>query len=147
MSLLQKGHKYNLHNESKNWIQNLALGTETTISHLPLTYRHLPLTYRDVYRKLAAEHISTLQKNNNPLHTHTHSTHQETRLIKSIKTKLKENKAMITCADKGNSLVILPTEKYDSKIADFIRMNDFQTTTKDPTKFFQSQIRRVRNYS
>ena len=54
---------------------------------------------------------------------------------------------MITCADKGNSLVILPTEKYDSKIADFIRMNDFQTTTKDPTKFFQSQIRRVRNYS
>jgi hypothetical protein len=34
---------------------------------------------------------------------------------------------MITRADKGNSLVILPTEQYDSKIADFIRTNDFQT--------------------
>ena len=52
---------------------------------------------------------------------------------------------MITRADKGNSLVILPTEQYDSKIADFVRMDDFQTTTKDPAKSFQSQIRRVLN--
>ena len=54
---------------------------------------------------------------------------------------------MITRADKGTSLVILPIEQYDSKIADFISKNDFQTTTKDPTNSFQSQIRKVLNDS
>jgi hypothetical protein len=47
--------------------------------------------------------MSTLQKNKNPLHAH--STHAEARIIKNIKTKLKENEAMITHADKGNTLV------------------------------------------
>jgi len=91
MSLLQKGPKYNLHNKPKNWIQNLALETETAISHLPLTDKA-------VCRKLVAQHISTLQKNTHT-HTRTHArarththTHQETRLIKSINTKLKKTK-------------------------------------------------------
>jgi hypothetical protein len=67
MSLMQKGPKYNLHDKPKNWIQNLALETETAISHLPPTDR-------DVYRKLAAERINILQKNNStPPHTHTHT--------------------------------------------------------------------------
>jgi len=70
MSLLQKGPKYNIHTKSRNWIQNLALEAETAISHLPPTDR-------EVYRKLTSERISTLQKNNNPLHTHTH-THTHT---------------------------------------------------------------------
>jgi hypothetical protein len=118
-TLLQKGPKYNLHNKPKNWLRNLALETETAISHRPPTEW-------DVYRKLAAKRISTLQKNSNPLHTH--NTHQETKLIESIKTKLHENKAMITRADKGNSLIIL-------------------TITKNPTNSFQSQIRKVLNDS
>jgi len=57
-----------------------------------------------------------------------HNTHPETRTIKSIQTKLKNNDAMITRADKGNSLVILPTKQYDTKIQDFIQTNHFQTT-------------------
>jgi len=65
MSLLQKGPKCNIHTKSRNWIQKLALEAETTISHLPPTDR-------EVYRKLMAERISTLQKNNNP-YTHTHT--------------------------------------------------------------------------
>jgi len=52
-----------------------------------------------------------------------------------------------TLADKGNSLVILPIKQYDSKINDFIPANNFQTTTQDPTKSFQSQIRKVINNS
>lgn len=35
--------------------------------------------------------------------THTQSTHSESRAIKSIKTKLRDNEAMIIWADKGNS--------------------------------------------
>jgi hypothetical protein len=80
MSLLQKCPKYNLHIKPKNWIQNPALEAETTISHLPPSDR-------DVYRKWTEERISTLKKN--PLHTHTHtqSTHPETKTTKSIKKK------------------------------------------------------------
>jgi hypothetical protein len=50
---------------------------------------------------------------------------------------------MITRADKGNSIVILPTTQYDSKIQDFLNENNFQKTNTDPTKTFQTQIRKV----
>jgi len=93
---------------------------------------------------MTAECINTLQLNNN---SHPkHNAHPEARTIKTIKTKLKKNEAMITHTDKGNSLVILTIKQYDSKTQDFIQAN-FQTATKDPTKYFQSQIRKVINDS
>ena len=90
MALLQKGPKYNLHSKPKNRIQNLALEAETAISHLPPSER-------EVYRKLTAERINTLQKHNKP--SHTHNTHSESKAIKSIKTKVGDHGAMITQAD------------------------------------------------
>jgi len=42
-----------------------------------------------------------------------------------------------------NSLMILPVNQYDSKITIFIRANNFHTTERDPTKTFQSQVRKV----
>ena len=50
-------------------------------------------------------------------------------------------------ADKGISLVILPTIQYDSKISDFIRTNKFLVTARYPTNTFQSQVRKVINSS
>jgi hypothetical protein len=88
-----------------------------------------------------AERISTLIKENNPQCTH--NAHPVMKIAKSIKTKLKENEAMVTRADKGNSLVILPIKQYDSKISDFILANKFQTTTQDPTNSLQSQVRKI----
>jgi hypothetical protein len=111
-----------------------ALQAETAISLLS------PSDH-DVYRKMTAEHINTLQLNNN---SHPkYNAHPEARTIKTIKTKLKKSEAMITHTDKGNSLVILPIKQYDSKIQDFIQANNSQTATKDPTKNFQSQIRKL----
>jgi hypothetical protein len=54
---------------------------------------------------------------------------------------------MITRADKENSLVILPTTQYESKIEEFIQKINFQTSMINPTKSFQSQVRKVINYS
>jgi hypothetical protein len=54
---------------------------------------------------------------------------------------------MITQADKGNTLVILPTSQYETKIEEFIQKNHFQTSMNDPTKSFQSQVRKVINNS
>jgi hypothetical protein len=39
--------------------------------------------------------------------------------------------------------VILPTHQYDSKIQNFLLENNFHTTTTDPTKTFQTQIRKT----
>jgi hypothetical protein len=63
--------------------------------------------------------------------------------MKSIQTKLKENDTMITTADKGNSLVIIQTQQYNAKIQDFIDKNNFQSSTTNPTKSFQNQIRKT----
>jgi len=48
---------------------------------------------------------------------------------------------MVTRADKGNTIVILPTYQYDTRLQDFIQNNDFHTKTTDPTKTFQTLIR------
>jgi len=86
-----------------------------------------------------ADRIRTIHQNNN---SHpTHNTHPEARLINSIKSKLRKNKAIIARADKGNSIVILPTQQYHSKIQDFLHENNFIITTRDPTYSFQTEIK------
>jgi hypothetical protein len=50
---------------------------------------------------------------------------------------------MVTRADKGNSLVILPTPQYESKIKKFLSDNNFHTTVTDPTNTFQTQVRNI----
>jgi len=54
---------------------------------------------------------------------------------------------MITRADKGNSIVILPTCQYETKIQNFILNNNFHTATTDPTNTFQTQVRQTVNES
>jgi len=138
MTLLQKAPKYNIHSKQKNWLQNLALEAETAITQLPTTDR-------DVYRKLVADRINTLQRNCNP--NPRHNTHPESRTIKTIQAKLQENNAIITRADKGNSLVILPSQQYKSKVHSFLQANRFQTTSTDPTKTYQNLIGKTINDS
>jgi len=102
MGLLQKGLKYNIHTKKKNWIQTLVLEAETAITQLPTNER-------DVYRKLVAECIEKLHKQNP-----THNTHPAAKIIQSIQRKLKEHDALVTRADKGNTIVILPTHQYET---------------------------------
>jgi hypothetical protein len=85
-----------------------------------------------------AERITTLQQNNN--HQPTHNTQPEAKTFKTIQSKLKRNNAMITQVDKGNSLVILPIQQYDSKIHNFLQANKFQAMSTDPTTTHQTQI-------
>jgi len=53
---------------------------------------------------------------------------------------------MLSVADKGNSIVILPIQQYETMIENFLHENNFQTSTIDHTKIFQTQIRKT-NYS
>jgi len=67
--------------------------------------------------------------------------------MKQNTTKLKNNNAMATSADKGNSIVILPIQQYKQKIRNFINNDNFQTTNTNPMKTFQGQIRKTINNS
>jgi hypothetical protein len=50
---------------------------------------------------------------------------------------------MITCVDKGNTLVVLPTPQYEKKIEKFLNNNQFHSTATDPTNTFQTQVRKT----
>jgi len=122
MGLFQKGIKYNIHTKNKNWIQTLVLEAETAITKLPTNER-------DVYTKLVAEDIEKLHK-----HNPTHNTNSEAKLIQSIQRKLKEHDAMVTRADKGNAIMILPTHQYETKLQDFIKKKTFTQRPLTPPK-------------
>jgi hypothetical protein len=69
-SLLHKGLKYNINAKKNDWIHALALASETAINQLPTNER-------DVCRKLVADCIDTLQRQNP-----THRTQLEEKVIK-----------------------------------------------------------------
>jgi hypothetical protein len=105
----------------------------------------LPVLDCKYYRKQIAEHIEALHSQDKP-HSN-YNTCSETQTLKSMKTKLKNNEAMIAKADQGNSIVILPIQHYNMKIHNFITDNHFQTVNVDPTNIFQNQIRKTINHS
>jgi hypothetical protein len=88
-ALIEKGLKYNVHTVEKNWIVNLTLEVEITVITTTCEY----------YRKKSSERMETLhtqsESNSN------HILYSEIRTLKSIKTKLKNNNAMIAKANKG----------------------------------------------
>jgi hypothetical protein len=127
LSLLNKGLKYNLLYKHKNWVKTLALEAETAISQLP-THE------QDYARALRAHNLKQLYKSK-----HTYNSNQATqeyRILKHIKEKLQHHNAIITKADKSNSLVILYSTDYHNKVQNFIDNNHFTILKKDPTKSF-----------
>jgi len=54
---------------------------------------------------------------------------------------------MTVWADKGNSLMILPTEHYENKVEQFIQSNNFLASKTNLTEAFQTQVRKVINNS
>ena len=92
------------------------------------------------------DRINILQKNYNPQSNPNKALHEE-KIIRKIQSKLRNNNATITRADKGNSTVILPREQYNNKLQEFIQNNKFDTAHTDPTKTFQSQVRNTINSS
>jgi len=49
---------------------------------------------------------------------------------------------MITRVDKGNSILVIPTHQYETKIQNFI-LNNFRTATTDPSNTLEAQIRQT----
>jgi hypothetical protein len=129
-----------MHHKQKNWLTKLLLEAENAINLLPAEDRNF-------YRKQVSQkinHLNQQDKHTNTTHPYTNT---ERNTLNSIKAKLATNNATITTADKGSTLVILPTAQYHNKIKDFITNNNFQTSNTDPTPRYQKQIRKTINDS
>jgi hypothetical protein len=130
LNILNQGSKYNTKQKPKNWIRTLALEAETAINELPITEQ-------DYTRWKVANTITKLYNSKQ----HQYSNHKENKTLKAIKTKLQENKATITRADKGNTIVIIYQTEYNQKIKDLITSGQFNKLAKDPNNIFQKSLK------
>jgi hypothetical protein len=67
--------------------------------------------------------------------------------MKSRKDKIKKHNLIITRADMGRTLVIMGQQEYNEKIMDFINSNRLTVAKGDPTKTYQSNIKKAHNKS
>ena len=135
LSLLNKGLKYNLNYKNKNWIKTLALETETAITQLPVQEQ-------DYIRILAAHSLRKLHKQQSDRkQCNSNQATREHRILNQIKEKLISNEAIVSKADKGNSVVIMYMKDYYNKVQDFIDKNNFTVINRDPTRSFQNRIK------
>ena len=131
MELLNKGLKYNLGHTRKSWISNLALEAENAIMSLPTSEK-------DGIRHQVAQNIQKLYTQQREKHAYpSWKVTHERRVINQIRRKLITEKAMITKADKGNTIIIIIySNDYNKKVNNFITDN-FLPITNDITDKLQ----------
>jgi hypothetical protein len=135
MTILNKGLKYNLNHKKTHWLRNLAFEAENAISLLPTQEQ-------DFMRYQIAHNIEILHRQEIKPHQKNKS---EYRTMNRIKEKLETGKAIITRADKGNSIIIIYAEEYIKKVSTFITDNNFHKATNDITKELQRDIKNTIN--
>jgi 5'-deoxynucleotidase YfbR-like HD superfamily hydrolase len=88
LALLNKDLKYSFNYKRKNWIETLALETETAVSYLPCTEQEY-LRFQIAHNlKLLYEHYENSQGYN------TRNMNKETHILHNIKNKLQSNKSI-----------------------------------------------------
>jgi len=65
--------------------------------------------------------------------------YEEIKVLNSIKDKLRKNKALITKADKGSSIIIVYQNEYEQKVLDFISNNGVEDLNSNITTKFQKR--------
>jgi hypothetical protein len=117
----------------KQLLSNLAVEAENAIMLLP-TQEQDYIRYQVVYN-LQTQYRQQKKQHTNPNLKNTH----ENWIINQIKTKLNNERAMITKADKGRTLVILYINDYNKKVNNFISNNNFHQTANDITNRFYNK--------
>lgn len=85
--------------------------------------RHMFQSNTNIYYTKLCSHVFTVKPSGN-----------ENKIISQIKEKLMKDKAMITKADKANTIVVLYIGDYSSKDNTFISNNNFTQAAHDITK-------------
>lgn len=63
--------------------------------------------------------------------------------IRKLKGKVKENKLIITKADKGNTIVVMKKEEYIRKTEEFISNGPYEVIRYDYTNKYQAQVKKI----
>ena len=133
MELLNKGLKYNLGHKKKSWISNLALEAENAIMSLP-TSEQEGIRYQ-VNQNIQKLYTQQREKHAYPNWKTTH----ERRVINQIRQKLITEEAMITKADKDNTIIVIYSNDYNKKVNNFIAENNFNLITSNITEKLQKR--------
>jgi hypothetical protein len=138
LSLLNKGIKYNLGYKQRHWISNLAFEVEGALTLLP------PGEQEHI-RYQVAQNIKKLQNQQHLQKIYTSQKGKEKlKLVNQIKEKLRQNNALITKADKGNTIVITYLKDYDQKVLNFISDNKAIEVNNNITTKFQKDLRNTK---
>jgi len=67
------------------------------------------------------------------------------RFLKQIRSRLQESSAIIVKSDKGNSMIVMYADEYNSKVHAFVSDNNFTPSDQDVTKKLQRATRSIMN--
>jgi len=130
MSILDMGLQYSIEKPLNVIWNDMIIETEIAI-------RKLDTRLQNTYRILAAKKLSQI---NNTMTPHNIQAKRHNHVLRNIQTKLTQNNAIITKADKGRTTVIIYITDYDTKVHNFITKNNYNTLPKDPTNKYQQLI-------
>jgi hypothetical protein len=137
LTLLKKGLKYNINYRNKDRLSTLTLEDETAISMHP-SHEQEHLRYQ------VAHDLQKIYKQQGNKHIH-RDHRKENKIITQIKKTLSAAKAVLTKADKGNSIINLPETDDHNQVHKFIMNNNFTLIPQDNTKKLQRIVRTIIN--
>jgi len=105
----------------------------------------LPPEEQEYTRHQVAKQLKKLQTQQTPQSRYNErKQYEEVKVMNSIRDKLHKNKALITKADKGSSIIIVYHSEYEQKVLDFISNSGAEVNSNITTKF-QKDLRRTIN--
>ena len=109
-----------------------------------VSYTHLDVYKRQfIYYALLNDKFNKINKNqsNNIYPPLTNiNCNKERKILSELRLKLSVNHALVTKADKGNTVVIMDMTEYDNKIQDFIVNNNINKLNSDPTEHYVKRL-------
>jgi hypothetical protein len=131
---LDLGLQYSLQKSSASSWTTLALETERTI-------KLLDNKIQDSFRILAFKHLKQLYIANHNTRNTIHK--RQLYMLKQRRQKITQKNAMIACADKGKTTVIIYTQDYTAKVHAFLSENNFRTLTNNRTHKYHKTIHKI----
>jgi hypothetical protein len=128
--MLKYGLIYCIERPVKAYFTNLLAETERAIK-LP------DGKMQNAYRFLATNKLKQIISSTNQQNA---TQKRQLHVMKKPKHKLATEKAIITQADKGKTVVIISSDEYSKKIHTFLTTNNFRTLTRDTTDRYQKRI-------
>lgn len=141
IEILNKGLSFNIQKTNKNQIIHEVINAEAAIKSLP-TIEAQNEARTTINKKLKQKLKNKITNTKNNIKQKQYLTN-----LNNIKQKLIDNQAIVTKADKGNTIVILNQQDYYNKSIDFIKNNNIKEIKKDPTKSYVKQINNIINQS